>query len=93
MEDSKIIEAVKVMNVSGQLNKSNRLKRVRKTHHVEYLKNYFKNGHRFFCTSYRRKTNGEFRQVVLELARADNYTDDNQTLFLYLRSIEEESVE
>ena len=40
MEDSKIIEAVKVMNVSGQLNKSNRLKRVRKTHHVEYLKNY-----------------------------------------------------
>lgn len=60
---------------------------------VEYLKNYFKNGHRFFCTSYRRKINGEFRQVVLELARADNYTDDNQTLFLYLRSIEEESVE
>ncbi len=36
---------------------------------------------------YRRRTNGTFRWVMMELLKASDYTPENQTLMLYIRDI------
>lgn len=53
---------------------------------VDGLKDYFGQGNGNYSMSYKRKIDGQFKVVDLELVKADDYTDDNQTLFLYIRS-------
>ena len=55
---------------------------------IAALKEYFKEGNECFSLFYRRKYNGGFKTVRLELVPADDYTEDNQSLFLYIRYIE-----
>ncbi|ORU00042.1 GGDEF domain protein [Anaerovibrio sp. JC8] len=52
---------------------------------IDFLKEHFKQGNCYHSVSYRRIVSGEFVPVVAELVRADDYTDDNQTVFLFIK--------
>jgi len=55
---------------------------------LEYLRGYFKRNSNSLRVFYRRKINGVFRKVMLEIIPANDYQDDSQSLFLYVKDIE-----
>ena len=55
---------------------------------IEYLKGYFANGHRFLYIPYRRSVEDDFRQCVMEMIPAEDYSNDNQSLYLYVKMVE-----
>ena len=55
---------------------------------IESLKSYFRQGNTSFSLFYRRKLDDEFKTVKLEMVLADDYANDNQSLFLYIRYVE-----
>lgn len=54
----------------------------------EYLTGYFRQNKASLSFSYRRQTNGEFRHSEMEIIPSENYSDDNQNLYLYVKTIE-----
>lgn len=52
---------------------------------LEYLRNYFKQGIPSFNLYYRRKVNGVYKNVIMEMVPTQEYTSTNQIVFLYLR--------
>lgn len=55
---------------------------------LNYLSKYFKSGKKMLAISYKRKINGDFKQVMMEIIPADDYEDENQNCYLYVKSIE-----
>lgn len=55
---------------------------------LEYMRDYFKGDNTSLMILYRRKKDGEYKQTMMELIPAGDYSDDNQSLFLYVKSIE-----
>lgn len=55
---------------------------------MEYLKKYFRSGKTSLSIFYRRKFEDGFKQAAMEMIPADDYSEDNQTLFLYVKSID-----
>lgn len=53
-----------------------------------YMKEYFKNNKTSLHIFYRRKYEEGFKQVMMEIITADDYSDDNQNLFLYVKNID-----
>lgn len=54
----------------------------------EYISDYFKNGNKSLRMIYRRMIRNEYNQVVLEIIPANDYSDEVQNLFLYVKNIE-----
>lgn len=52
-----------------------------------YLREYFKN-HSYFSMKYKRMVDGEYKNVFMEMVTADEYSDDNQIVFLYVKKID-----
>lgn len=57
---------------------------------LEYLRKRFKTGSRFVCCHYRRKVEGTFRWVSMELMSGQEYREDNQVVFLCVRDIHDD---
>lgn len=55
---------------------------------LEQLSRYFKENNEVFRLVYRRKTDGEYKQFLMEIIKANDYSDDNQSLYLYVKRIE-----
>lgn len=55
---------------------------------INYLRKYFKEGKTSISIFYKRKYNDGFKQVAMEMIPADDYTHDNQSLFLYVKNID-----
>lgn len=55
---------------------------------LEYLRNYFRKGYREIDIHYRRMTGGRYRDAKMELVRVKEYTDENQIVFLYVKTID-----
>ena len=55
---------------------------------LNYLSEYFKSVKSSISIFYRRKYDDDFKQVAMEMIPANDYTDDNQTLFLYVKNID-----
>lgn len=55
---------------------------------LQYMRDYFKSGKSSLINIYRRKYENGFRQVVMEMVPTKEYSDDNQTLFLYVKNID-----
>jgi len=53
-----------------------------------YLKDYFKSHNTSLQIFYRRKYEDGFKKVMMEIIPANDYSDDNQSLFLYVKNIE-----
>lgn len=55
---------------------------------LKYLRTYFKGGKSSISIQYRRKYDDTFKQVAMDMIPADDYSDENQTLFLYVKKID-----
>lgn len=56
---------------------------------IENLSRYFKNNKKVFRTFYRRQSVNGYRKVMLEIIPANDYSDNSQSLFLYVKEIDE----
>lgn len=58
---------------------------------LDSLRSFFKENDRFRLR-YRRKTDGMFRWVFMEIIKADDYTDKNQSTWLFVQDIHDSYV-
>ena len=72
---------------SGQVHKDDLDEYLKKTD-LDYLSNYFREGKTSISIQYRRRYGDVFKQVAMDMIPADDYSDDNQTLFLYVKNID-----
>ena len=54
---------------------------------ITFIRNYLKNNEENFRLKYRRKNKDEYRWVLLEMLKAEEYADDNQVTILYIKDI------
>lgn len=59
---------------------------------LETLRNHFKKGRKSFSMHYRRKTSRGLEYALMEIIRTSEYTDENQVVFLYVKSVGGSSV-
>lgn len=55
---------------------------------INYMKQYFEKNKTSLQIFYRRKCGAEFKHVMMEIIPANDYSSDNQSLFLYVKSID-----
>jgi len=55
---------------------------------LQYLKDYFSNNKTSLSIFYRRKYGDAFKQVVMDIIPANDYSEDNVSLFLYVKNID-----
>lgn len=72
---------------SGQVHRDDLDEYLRKTD-IEYLKDYFLKDKTSISIYYRRNIKGVNKQVVMDMIPANDYSHENQTLFLYVKSID-----
>lgn len=56
---------------------------------IAYIKNYFASGKKDLYIFYRRKYDNQFKNTMMEIVPAKDYKDDNQTMYLYVKRIDE----
>lgn len=84
----KISEWISNFGISGQVHPEDLDTYLSHTN-LYYLREYFKNNKMPLRIFYRRKLNDDFRRTLMEIIPANDYTDDNQSLFLYVKDLEE----
>lgn len=52
---------------------------------IAFLQDYFKSGKTSISVRYRRKHEDEFKEVIMELIPASDYSDEDQKVFLYVK--------
>lgn len=57
------------------------------TLNIDYLRDYFKQNKTPLCVQYRRYTDNQYKWVMTEIIPAQEYTDDNQVIFLYAKDV------
>lgn len=72
---------------SGQVHEDDLAEYLKKTN-LDYLKEYFRSGKTSISIIYRRKYADGFKQVAMEMIPADDYSDSNQALFLFVKNID-----
>lgn len=82
-----ISEWLKSFGESGQVH-PNDLKEYLRLTDMQYLKDYFASGKTSLHIIYRRKFGEEFKQVMMEMIPANDYSIDSQSLFLYVKNID-----
>lgn len=55
---------------------------------LSYLEEYFSSHKTSIHIFYRRKYDEGFKNVMMEMIPADDYSEDNKTLFLYVKNID-----
>lgn len=55
---------------------------------LDYIKDYFRQDKSSLHIFYRRKIGDKYKQVMMEIVPAGDYTHDNQHMFLYVKSID-----
>lgn len=72
---------------SGQVHPDDMEEYLAKTD-INFLKNHFREDKSSVCVSYRKSINGEYKRVITEIIPANDYSDNNQQLFLYVKVID-----
>jgi len=83
----KISEWLQSFGESGQVHPDD-LQEYLELTNLEYMQNYFKTDKTSLHIFYRRKFNDTFKQVMMEIIPATDYSDDDQNLFLYVKNID-----
>lgn len=55
---------------------------------IDYIKEYFYSGKTSLHILYRRKIDQTFKQVMMEIIPANDYTENNQSFYLYVKNID-----
>lgn len=84
---TKISEWLSAFGKTGQVHKDDLDEYLRQTD-IEFLRTYFKGAKTSLSIFYRRKFGDDFKQVMMEIIPADDYENDNQSLYLYVKSID-----
>ncbi len=82
----KISQWFKQFALSGNVHEDDRENFLAKTD-LEFMKDYFAKGNEVLIIHYRRKQGDGYTQVFMEIIPADDYSPDNQSLFLYVRDV------
>lgn len=83
----KISEWLKSFATTGHVHPDD-LQEYLKVTDLQYMKNYFAEKKTSLHIFYRRKYENEFKQVMMEIIPANDYKEENQSLFLYVKSID-----
>lgn len=83
----KISVWLKDFATSGQVHPDDQEEYLKKTD-IAYLEEYFTQGKTSIHIFYRRKYEDGFKQVMMEMIPANDYSEDNKTLFLYVKNID-----
>lgn len=54
---------------------------------IDYLKEHFEKGNRYFYITYRRKIGNDYEPVMMEIIPTEEYRDDNQSMYLYVKKM------
>lgn len=82
----KISEWFRDFGCSGQVHKDDLENYLRNTS-IDYLRDTFSRGRMSVCIPYRRRTDFGFTSCIMEIIPASDYTNSNQTLFLYVKAL------
>lgn len=85
--DERISEWLSGFGKSGQVHPDDLRDYLKKTD-SKFLSDYFRSNKTSIEIFYRRKYGDVYKQVVMEMIPADDYSDDNQSLFLYVKAID-----
>ena len=55
---------------------------------LPYIRQYFADCKSSLCIFYRRRIDGQYKQVMMEMIRANDYSLEHQSLFLYVKCID-----
>ncbi|MDO4202999.1 MAG: GGDEF domain-containing protein [Selenomonadaceae bacterium] len=83
----KISEWLTAFGTTGQVHPVDLAEYLRVTN-LEYMKNYFADGKTSLHIFHRRKYDDSYKQVMMEIILAEDYSEDNQSLFLYVKDID-----
>jgi len=72
---------------TGQVHPKDLYEYLSKTN-ADYLKTYFDNNKSSLHIFYRRMIGDEYKQVMMEMIPTEEYTRDNQSLYLYVKNID-----
>lgn len=82
----KISEWLHGFGKSGQVHAEDLSGYLEKTS-LEFLRSYFTKGNTSLSIFYRRLSADGYRRVMMEMIPSDDYTAENQTLYLYVKDI------
>lgn len=82
----KISEWLYAFAETGQVHESDRKDFMEKTN-INYLKFFFSTGNVHYRIRYKRKLGDTYHNVIMEMMPAMDYTEDNQTVYLYVKDI------
>lgn len=71
---------------SDQIQKSDKDGFIKKTK-IERLRNYFLSGKKVFTMHYKRKIDGKFRPVTMEIIAANDFSFENQIVYLFVKEV------
>jgi hypothetical protein len=52
---------------------------------IEFVKEFFEGKKNYYSFPYKRLVGGKYIQVTTEMLRADDYSKDNRTIFLFVK--------
>lgn len=82
-----IFDWLKNFAATGQVHPDDQQEYLTKTN-KDYLVDYFKHDKTSLSFTYRRKFNDKYKLSEMEIIPTENYTDENQNLFLYVKNID-----
>lgn len=85
--NEKISAWLKAFGETGQVHPDDLEEYLEKTN-ISYLEEYFSKGKTSLHVFYRRKYEDEYKQVMMEVIPANDYSDENQSFFLYVKNID-----
>ncbi|MCQ2591316.1 MAG: diguanylate cyclase [Treponema sp.] len=86
MHIDRISQLLKDSAVIGQINPDD-VENYLKTINLENIRRHFKEGNTNFIFNYKRKIGRYYRKILLEIIPSNDYTDSNQTVFMYEKRI------
>ena len=85
--NDKISMWLEMFGKSGQVHPDDLQEYLSKTN-IQFMKDYFAGNKTSLNVFYRRKLGDEFKQVMMELIPANDYSETNQSLYLYVKNID-----
>jgi len=89
--DPRISAWMRQFALSGNVHEEDRQSYLKFTD-IDLIRDHFKHSKEYLRCRYRRRTEGTYRWVSMELVPSIEYSDDNQVLMLYIRDIQDEYV-
>lgn len=89
--DMRISAWLRQFALSGNVHEEDRQAYLRFTD-IDLIRDHFRHSKDYMRCRYRRKTEGSYRWVSMELVPSIEYSNENQVLMLYIRDIQDEYV-